>query len=427
MKVDIEDISSCKKTLKIEISAEDVTKEFDEAYEEVRKKAEIPGFRKGKAPRSVIKMRFAEYIKADVIDKLVPPAFEEAAKDAELDVLRPPDAAKDIEPPFEELSVEPGEPLRFEVTIDVKPEIIIPDLGQLQVEKGEVNVPREDVDSYLELLREERADFVPVEDRPVQEGDYATLDLLLTSGDETLTDEEQVLQVNEDMEIPELVQHLVGMNSGDEKKFSISFPEDHKAENVAGKEVDFQISLQKVTEKHLPALDDDFARDLDEDDLDHLVAKTWNQLVETTKQGQREKQQDDLMEQLLEKSEFDVPEFMIEERAKLQLRIDTVLSQREDVEPSEEELEQYNEAALKAIRTGWLLNEIAERENIEVTDAEVDASIRQVAQERGRDPQKYRKVMEDANRIEGLKTSIWEQKIFDHLIEQAGAKQTLIT
>ena len=425
--MDIEDISSCKKTLKIEISAEDVTKEFDEAYEEVRKKAEIPGFRKGKAPRSVIKMRFAEYIKADVIDKLVPPAFEEAAKDAELDVLRPPDAAKDIEPPFEELSVEPGEPLRFEVTIDVKPEIIIPDLGQLQVEKGEVNVPREDVDSYLELLREERADFVPVEDRPVQEGDYATLDLLLTSGDETLTDEEQVLQVNEDMEIPELVQHLVGMNSGDEKKFSISFPEDHKAENVAGKEVDFQISLQKVTEKHLPALDDDFARDLDEDDLDHLVAKTWNQLVETTKQGQREKQQDDLMEQLLEKSEFDVPEFMIEERAKLQLRIDTVLSQREDVEPSEEELEQYNEAALKAIRTGWLLNEIAERENIEVTDAEVDASIRQVAQERGRDPQKYRKVMEDANRIEGLKTSIWEQKIFDHLIEQAGAKQTLIT
>ena len=427
MKVDIEDISSCKKTLKIEISAEDVTKEFDEAYEEVRKKAEIPGFRKGKAPRSVIKMRFAEYIKADVIDKLVPPAFEEAAKDAELDVLRPPDAAKDIEPPFEELSVEPGEPLRFEVTIDVKPEIIIPDLGQLQVEKGEVNVPREDVDSYLELLREERADFVPVEDRPVQEGDYATLDLLLTSGDETLTDEEQVLQVNEDMEIPELVQHLVGMNSGDEKKFSISFPEDHKAENVAGKEVDFQISLQKVTEKHLPALDDDFARDLDEDDLDHLVAKTWNQLVETTKQGQRAKQQEDLMEQLLEKSEIDVPEFMIEERAKLQLRIDTVLSQREDVEPSEEELEQYNEAALKTIRIGWLLNEIAERESIEVTDEEVDASIRQVAQERGRDPQKYRKVMEDANRIEGLKTSIWEQKIFDYLIEEAGVKQTLIT
>jgi trigger factor len=428
LKVEIEDVSSCRKTLKIEIPAEDVNAEYEKAYEEVRRNAEIPGFRKDRAPRSVIKMRFSQYIKAEVVDKLVPPAFEKAAEDAKLEILRSPDPEEDIKPPYEEMSVKENEPLNFVVTVDVKPEITIPDLEKLEVEKGDVNVPKEDVDSYLEQMRNERADFIPVEDRPSQEGDYVTVGITLTSDGEVLNEEEEeVLELGESLAIQEMIPHLVDMNNDDEKDFTISFPEDYKVESLAGKEVDFHISLQKIAEKHLPDLDDDFAKDLGEDDLEHLIAKVWNQLVEFTRQEHRSKQQDDLVEQLLEKSQFEVPEFLVEERAKAQLRIDRLISRTaESEEPTEEELEHYRESALKATRTMWILDKIAQNEDIGVAEAEVEAEIRRIALERGRDPQKYKKLMEDANRIDGLTASIWERKVFDLLIEKAAEKRTLI-
>lgn len=428
MKVEIEDVDSCKKTLKIEILAEDVNAEFKKAYEEIRKNADVPGFRKGRAPRNIISMRFSEYIKAEVIDNLVPPAFEKAAEDAELEILRPPDAEDAIKPPFKELSVKENEPLSFEVTVDVKPEITIPDLEQLEIEKKEIDVPKEEVDDYLEKVREERADFIPVEDRPVQEGDYVALDVLATSDGDTLVEKyDETYAVGK---IPEFTPHLIGMKPDDEKDFPIAFPEEmeveHEFDQLAGKKVDFHIVLLDITEKHLPDLDDDFAKDMGEDNLERLVAKAWSDLIEFEKRAQRSKQEKDLITQLLEKSSFEVPEFLIEERANLRIRVDRYF-ESEKPEPTEEELEQYNSSALESIRTNWLLNEISENEEIEVSDEEVDAKIREIAQERDRDPEKYRKAMEDANRIEGFKSSMWQDKIFDLLIEKAAAKRTLIT
>ena len=432
LKVDIEDISSCKKTLKIEIPSEDVNEELEKAYEEVRKSIDIRGFRKGRAPRNIIKMRFGEYIKAEVVDKLIPPAFEEAAEDAELEILRSPDIAEDMKPSYDEISVKENEPLSFEITVDVKPEINIPNLDQLEVEKGNINVPKEDVDSYLEQLREEEAESIPVEDRPVQEGDYVTIDLSAMSGEEVLIEEyDDVIEVGKDLEFPEIAQYLVGMNTGDEKEFPISFPEDHESEKLAGKEVSFHISLSKITERELPDLDDDFARDLDEDDLEHLTAKVWNQLVEDGRREQRQNQEEELLDQLLEQSQFEVPEFMVEARAELQMRIDRIrmggsFPQGEESEPDEEELEKYKSLALKGIKSAWLLDEIADNEEIGVSDAEVEGRIREIAQGLGRDPVKYRKLMEDTNRIDSLEASIWEHKVFDAMIEKAAAKRTLI-
>lgn len=467
LKVEIENIDSCKKTLKIEVPPEDVNAEFEKAYEEVRKNAEVPGFRKGRAPHSVIKMRFSEFIKAEVVDNLVPPMFEKAAEEANLVVLRPPDTAEAMKPAYKDLVVKENESLSFEVTIDVKPEISVPQLEQLEVDKNEVDVPKEDVDKRLEQLREERAEFIPVEDRSAQEGDYVTLDILGTldegdivdsdSGDadediddsdiddEDLDDEdvddeededleddilieeyEEVYKLGEDMPIPEMAQHVVGMNVDDKKKFSITFPEDYKDEGLAGKEVFFQVELFKVTERQLPELDDDFAKDLDEDDLQHLNSKVWNDLIDAKKQEQRGKQETELVDQLLEKSEFDVPDFLIEDRVNSRIRIDRYFAQDEESEITEEQLEEYRSTSLKNIRTMWLLEKIAGDEEIEVTDEEVYARIDEMAKERDRDPIKFRKALEDTNRIEGLRASIWEQEIFDLLIEKAAAKRTLI-
>jgi len=432
LKVDIEDISSCKKTLKIEIPSEDVNVEFEKAYEEVRTKAEIRGFRKGKAPRNVIKMRFNDYIKAEVIDNLISPAFKKAVEDAELEMLRPPDTAGNLKPSYDEMSIKENEPLSFEITVDVKPEITVPDLGQLEVEKGDVNVSKEDVDAYLEQLRDDRAEFTPIEDRPVQEGDYVTIDIFAESGDETLIDEdEQIFEAGENLALAEIVEHLLGMNTDDEKDFTINFPDDHQFEKMAGKEVSFHVKLTKITEKHPPALDDDFAKDLGEDDLEHLTATVWNQLINSAEEEQRAKQQDDLVAQLLEKSEFEVPEFMIEERANIQMRLDMIRAGQQPAqvvksEPDEQELEKYKSSAVDGIRTMWLLESIAGSEEIDVSDEEIDEGIIELARRVDRDPVKYRKLMEDTNRIDGLRASIWERKVFDAMIEKAATKRTLI-
>ena len=420
--MDIEDVSSGKKTLKIEIPAEDVNAEIDKAYEEVRTSAPVKGFRKGRAPRGVLRMRFREYVKRDVIEKLVPPTLEKAVADAELEMLRPLDKA-DMKPPIEELLVKENEPLIFEVSVDVKPEIPVPDLSQLEVEKGDIDVTQ---DNSLQQLREERASFVPVEDRPVRAGDYVTLNRLAaySSDGRMLKDERhRVLEVGKNMPVLELVEHLVGMNPDDEREFSISFPADYKIEHstdwqkvpLAGKEIKFRMSLSKIAEKHLPALDDDFAKDLGEDDLQHLIAKV-----------QRMNQQNDLLSQLLEKSQFEVPKFLVEEQAKNMVRSARQQAGTVKTGISEEELSQYRPSALTAIKRAWIFNEIAKREEIEVTDEDIENEVKRRAEERNRDPQKYMKLLEDAKQIDGIRESMRENRIFDRLIDKASPKRTSI-
>jgi len=438
LKVDIEDVSSCKKILKIEIPTEDVNAEFKKAYDEIRNTVPVRGFRKGKAPLGVLRARFAEYVKNDVVDKLVEPAFEKAVEDAELHVLRAPDATQDMSPSIDELTAAEDEPLSFEVTVNVKPEIILPDMEKLEVDKGDVNVTQEDVDKHLEALREERADFIPMEDRPLQKGDYATLSIKGTSDDEVLVDQnEQVFNINDNMPVPDFAEHLIGMEPGDEKEFSITFPEaaaeEEKTDDVeapespipdrlAGKEIKFEVTLHKITERHLPDLDDDFAKDLDAENVEQLNATVWNQLVEFAKWQQREAQQSELVDQLLEKSQFEVPEFLVEEHVKV---IRSYI-EKEGNTLGEEELAEHRLSALNTIKRIWILDEIARSEEISVEDAEVEAEVAQLARSRDRDPQKYMKLIEDAGRLDGIKESIMNRKIFDILIEKASEKRRLI-
>lgn len=426
MKVDIEDVSSCKKTLKIEIPPEDVNSEYKKAYDEIRKNVTVPGFRKGRTPEGVLRKRFKEHVRGEIIEKLVPPAFEKAVEDAELEILRPLEA-KDIKPPLDEMSVDEDDSLSFEVSVDVKPEIELPDFPQLEVDKSEVNVTQEAVDEHLERLRENKAEYIPIEERPIQDGDYAKVDLIAKSGDEVLNEaEEEILRVGGDSPIPELSEHVIGMNPGEEKDFTVTFPEDHKVQIFAGKEISFHIEIHSVNAKQLPDLDDDFAKDLGSDDLQHLKAKAWNDLIDFHKFQQRDKQKQELIDQLIEKSEFEVPDFLIANNVEAMVRNMKYERNDEDFEASEEELAELHTMSLSMIRRMWILEEISKREDITASDEEVEAEVKRIAESQGRDPQKYMKLLEAVNRLDGIKTSIQEDKVFDLLIEQASPKRTLI-
>jgi trigger factor len=184
--------------------------------------------------------------------------------------------------------------------------------------------------------------------------------------------------------------------------------------------------VSKITEKQLPLLDDDFAKDLDADDLQKLTATVWNQLVEFRRWQQRSDQKKELVEQLLEKSQFEVPESLVEDRADALMKIDRELQRTEESEVSEEDRAKYKEMALELVKRTWLLDEIAKNEEVEATDAEVEAEVRRMAEERDRDPQKYMRLLEAANRIDSIKDSIRENKIYDLMIEKASPKRGLI-
>jgi trigger factor len=487
LKVDIQDVSSCKKTFRIEIPVEEVNEEFEKAYEEVRKNIEVPGFRKGRAPRNILRMRFGEYVKHEVIEKLVPSAYEKAVEDSKLVVIGLPD----INPPAEEilfsietdiqndldneiipevlkekfkekdisiqdkvdfsvdetgkkwtltegkkkyliskedekinvrtdqLDVKENEPFIFEAEVNIKPEINIPDYSLLEIVKGDVNVTKEDVDQFIEQLRDKRADFVPVEDRPIQAGDYAHFILKVSQEDKVIEEsEDAVLEIKEGNLLPELFQNLIGMNIGEEKEVNITLPEDHSNKQLAGKETKFYLKLVKNTEKHLPNLDDDFAKDQGEESLEQLTAKVWNHLVESKRQQRKEETEGELISQLIEKTQFEISDSLIEDQTKRFTKGQTNLT--------DENIASYRSLAERIIRRTWIIDAIAEREDINVSEEEVEAEVTAMANARDKDPQKYMSQLKAANRIEAIKDSLKEGKVFRMLMDKASEKKTLI-
>ncbi|MGB9595663.1 MAG: trigger factor [Candidatus Poribacteria bacterium] len=492
MKVSIQDAGSGKKIIRVEIPTEDVNAEFEKAYEEVRKNIEVPGFRKGRAPRNILKMRFGEYIKNEVIESLVPPAYEKVIEESNLDIVGSPDIYPPIEQSLfsidaelqneldkeeipeilkqefiknnitisdkaivtvstagkkwiltdgrkryiisknngttyvqiDELLAKENEPLIFEISVDVKPSIEIPDYSLLEINKGDVNVTEEEVKEYIESLREQSAIYEPIEDRPAQEGDTAIFNYSITYEDVVKHSQQNVLidigKMNDNLEFKEVHQALIGMKPGEEKDITLKLPDNFSNTELAGKEVNLHINLKNIYNKQLPELNDDFAKEKGAENLEQLTAKLWNNLVESKRKEKRENQEAELIYQLIEKTQIDVPESLIELRAK------KLVENIKDRNFTEEEIKSLKEFSEKMIKMDWIIDEIIEREDITVDDLELDMVIQQMAIEKGKDPQKYKSQLEATKRIDDIEYNILKRKVFDLLIEKASAKKSLI-
>lgn len=492
MKVNIQDAGSGKKVIRIEIPAEDVNAEFEKAYEEVRKNIEVPGFRKGRAPRNILRMRFGEYVKNEVIESLVPPAYEKAIEDSNLEIVGSPDIYPPIEQALfstdlelqneldreeipealrqeflknnitisdkavvtvstagkkwmlvdgrkryiisknngttyvqlDELLAKENEPLIFEISVDVKPPIEIPDYSLLEIDKGDVNVTEDEVKKYIEDLRDESAIYEPIEDRPAQEGDNVVLSYDLIYEDMIKHSRKNLSidigKLDEDIEFKEIHQALIGMKPNEEKDVTLKLPDDFPDPELAGKEVNFHITLKNIYHKQLPELNDDFAREKGSENLEQLTAKIWNDLVENKRRERRENQETELMEQLIERTQINVPESLIE------LQVRKLIESEKDHKFTDEEIDLFRQFAEKMIKRNWIIGEIIDRENIKVDDLELDMAIQKIATERGKDPQKYRSQLEATKRIDDIKDNLLRQKMFSFLIEKASPKKGLI-
>ena len=313
MRVQIERLDTTQVRLDIEVPSEDVNAALKETYETLRTQVSIPGFRKGRVPVAILKSRFPDYVNSEAVRYLVAPAYEDAIYREKLNPLSQPN----FTPPLDELRVKENEPLAFSATVDIRPNIDIPRYDELVTDKNPVNVPREDVDAYITRLQAQSATYEPLDtERPVEAKDCVRVDWeCLINGDRIEPESRQDVDIelgvgalNEKLE-----QALIGMQIGETKSVDIDFPQEHPIAELAGKSAQYGITLHAITQKHLPSLDDEFAKDLGYENYSQLYGLIWNNLVEEETSLHVDKQKAELLEQLIEKTDIAIPEPLVDQ------------------------------------------------------------------------------------------------------------------
>ncbi|MCY4552987.1 MAG: trigger factor [Candidatus Poribacteria bacterium] len=432
MRVQIERLDTTQVRLDIEVPSEDVNAALTETYESLRTQVSIPGFRKGRVPVAILKSRFPDYVNSEVVRYLVAPAYEDAIYREKLNPLSQPI----FTPPLDELQVKENAPLTFSATVDIRPNIDLPRYDELVTDKNPVDVPREDVDAYITRLQAQSATYEPLDtERPVEEKDCVRVDW------ECLINQERVdAESRQDVDIElgigalneKLEQALIGMQIGETKSVDIDFPQEHPTPDLAGKSAEYNITLHAITQKHLPPLDDEFAKDLGYENYSQLYGLIWNNLVEEETTLHVDKQKAELLAQLIEKIDIAIPEPLVEQY--VQQTLQNVKQQLANEHRTPEDAginmdtlpDELRRDVIQQTKQSWIFDTIAEAEGIHVSDDELEYEVRRAAEQQNRDAQKYGDLLKSSNRLEELRGQLQHEKIYQFLIHQASAKQSLI-
>ena len=432
MKVQIERLDTTRVRLDIEIPSEDVNAALAETCESLRTQVSIPGFRKGRVPIAILKSRFPEYVNSEAVRYLVAPAYEDAIYNERLNPLTQPT----FTPPLNELHVKENAPFTFSATVDIRPNISLPSYDELVTDKNPVNVPREDVDTYITRLQAQSATYEPLDiERPVQENDCVRIDWeCLLDGDRIDAESRQDVDIELGVGAihEKLEQALIGLEIGDADSVDIEFPQDHSVAELAGKSAQYEITLHAITEKQLPPLDDEFAKDLGYENYAQLYGLIWNNLVEEETSLHVDKQKAELLEQLIEKIEITIPEPLVDQY--VQQTLQNVKQQLANEHRSPEDAginmntlpDELRRDVIQQTKQSWIFETIAEQEGISVSDDELEYEIRRAAEQQNRDAQKYASLLKSSNRLEDFRGQLQHEKIYQFLINRASAKQSLI-
>jgi trigger factor len=387
-KVTLEDVTAVRKRIEVEIAAADVQAELDRAFQLVGQQARLRGFRPGKAPRSVIERAFGDEVRRDVLSRLVEHSFHHAVEHHRLAIVGSPDIDAEV--------LKPGEALRYSATVDVRPPVVVGDLSGLEATRPTTAVGDADVEHVLGGLRNSVAQLRPVERNDVEAGDVVTVNLTSRlDGGEPQRREGLHVEAGEGTFPLALERQLVGQHRGARLSLRVPYPEDYANRNLAGKTAEFDVEVLDLRAKDLPPLDDDFARDHGRSEtLAELRGKIRADLERQAEERAERAVREAIVEQLLARHQFEVPESMITRRADAILgSLDVRLPEGVDQERALTELRaQVRPTAERDVRADLLLDAIAEQEKISVTDADVSAEIAAVATREGQPAERVRAV-----------------------------------
>lgn len=413
--------------IKVTVSSEDFNDAVKKAYQKSKGQFNLPGFRKGKAPQGLIEKSYGESIFfEDAINILLPEVYPKALDELEIS----PVARPDIE--IEQVGKKEG--FIFTAVVTVKPDYDLTGYQGLEVEKVDAEYSDELVDAEIEKMRKQNARIVSVLDRNVEDGDRVLIDYKgLIDGEafEGGTAENQEIEIGSGTFIPGFEEQLIGAAIGDEQTVEVSFPEDYHADDLKGKAAVFEVKIHGIKEEVLPSLDDDFVKDISEFDTmkeykDHLA----EELKEKSEKAAEAAQRDKVIEAVTELLDIEIPEKMIEAEAEgmkedfeNQLRYQGLsLDQYAQFMGGMEALdEQFKNDALPRIKTSLVIEKIIEKEEIDITEEEIEEELKNIAELQKREIEEIRKVF-DANGYDYLKNNLKSRKAVDFLVEHAVIK-----
>ena len=422
MHVEVEQLGPVKKKINVAIPPEKVTEEIASTYQKLKQTVKIRGFRPGKVPQDLLKQYYKEHVEGEVITRLIQLSYPEALKQV--------DVVPVSQPVVENGVLEEGKEFLYSASFEVKPEITLQDYLGLTVTREKFNFTPEDVDKRLAMLRESHASLKEVEeDRPVEQDDFLVVDLEEAVEGESLEEgkaKDFVLEIGSDSYLPGLSQKLIGLRKGVVKSITLPIPEDHHRKDLAGKDVTVTITIKGLKQKILPELDDNFARDLGEEEgLEVLKKKLHSNLEQEEQQRIESQHRSGLVDQLIEKNPLDVPNHMVERQIEFMMA-DTqraLLAQGSSLEKlgvsMEVMKERYRSEAEKQVKCSLLVEVIAEKENIAVNDSEVEEKIEEVARANNQDVATVRNFYKKEGLWEGLKIKLLEKKTLNFLLEKA--------
>jgi trigger factor len=415
-----------KREISVEIPAEEVARETETIIQKYQKVARLPGFRTGHVPASIIRQRFKEDLKSDVVEALVPRYFR---KEADKLGLYPVS-----QPRVTDLHIHDGEPLRFKASFEVMPDIVVEGYKELRADHPEIVVTDEEVEAALNNVREQHATFTSVEGRPLAEGDFAqsSMDGKPKNNDDDASAQpvhmdEVLIEIGGKNTVPEFTQNLTGANAGEEREFEVSYPADTNDKRLAGKTFVYTVKIQAIKQKNLPELNDEFAKELGEfSSLDQVRKQIRENMLAERKHEAEHEAKNKLVAELVKRNDFEVPESLVDRQ--IDLRLERGLRALAAQGMKMEDLKKMDLPRLRAgqhdqavqdVKSSLLLERIADLEKIEVGEAELNHELEALAAQSKQSLEAVRARLTQDGGLDRIRNRIRSEKTLEFLYHQS--------
>ena len=415
MKTEFADLSETKKSVAVEIPSDIVDAQIDRIARSYSRQARIPGFRQGKVPATLIKKRFREQILHDVAHDLIPRAIDEVLRERGLEPVDTPDV-KDV-------SLDEGQALTFTATFETLPPIDPGPLNSISLRRPAVTLEDNAVETTLTQLQNRAARFEPVEGRAVDEGDTVTLDVdrkATAEGEKDDHHHDVVVEIGAKANPPGFDDNLKGLEPGAEKSFTIHYPDDYAVKELAGTSMDYSVKVKDIRKRVLPVLDDEFAKDLGEfDTLDALRARIQQDLEREAEQEADRNLRGSLLKELAARVSVDIPDSLVERE--LDRRTEEfarrLMDQKIDPRRANIDWDQFRDsqrdASRESVKSALVLDEISRRENVTVSEEEIDKDVAQYAERSGLTPAAVRARLEKEGALSRIAAGLRREKTID--------------
>jgi trigger factor len=424
----VEPTNLCKRELTIEVPAEIVQGEREKIVSRYAKLARIPGFRKGKVPVTVVRQRFADEIKSEIVESLVPRYFREETKKQDLMPVSQPRVTN--------LHLHDGEPLRFTAEFEILPEFQVAAYDDIKPETIDTTVSEEDVERALKNLREQHATYEAVEaDRPLADGDFAVVGFRGTPKESEQQADAKPVEVDEVMveiagenTIPEFNQHLRGAKSGERRTFDVKYADDFSDKRLAGKTMTYEVNIKAIKTRSIPQPNDEFAKELSAEFTTYEdLRNRLRDNMKAEKEHEADHQgKDKIVEELVRRNDFPVPESMIDQQ--IDLRLERGLRALAAQGMRTEDMKRMDfdrlragqrEGALREVKASLILERIADRENIEVSDEELERELSGVALQTKQPVEQVRARLTQDGGLDRIRHRIRNEKTLNHLYRRS--------